>query len=226
MAKRNAAQDNKRAPKTASGVPKHWPAGISYLTKPVYSKALSNSDIGVLNLKTASAEVRSSTDGPCPLVQITSITAQDHPANGQFGLFATQHLLAGSLVLFYLGFVHSEVEADVTSDYDLSLDRELGVGVDATNMGNEARFINDYRGVNPSGPNAEFKEVWVDVGRGCVEKRMAVFVLPAGKSGKRAKGIGKGEEILVSYGKGFWKERNEDNHDVEDLQGNPPNDVG
>jgi hypothetical protein len=40
-----------------------------------------------------------------------------------------------------------------------------------------------------------------------VEKRVGVFVLSAGKSGKRAKGIGRGQEILVSYGKGFWTER-------------------
>lgn len=74
-------------------------------------------------------------------------------------------------------------------------------------MGNEARFINDFRGIAPSA-NAEFRDVWVDVGKGYLEKRMALYVLTAGKSGKRAKGIGKGEEILVSYGKGFWAERN------------------
>lgn len=33
---------------------------------------------------------------------------------------------------------------------------------------------------------------------------IAIFVLPAGKSGKRKSGIRSGQEILVSYGKGFW----------------------
>jgi hypothetical protein len=95
---------------------------------------------------------------------------------------------------------------DETSDYDLSLDRESGIGVDASKMGNEARFMNDYRGV-AAGPNAEFRDVLVDVGFGIVEKRMGIFVLSTGKSGKRAKGIERGEEILVNYGKGFWAER-------------------
>jgi len=122
-------------------------------------------------------------------------------------------LVPDSFVLFYLGFVHGEADSDPCSNYDLSLDRELGVGVDATKMGNEARFTNDYRGVNSFGPNAEFKEVWVHRGIGRYEKRMAVYVLPAGKSGKRAKGIGKGEEILVSYGKGFWREHSSDGTD-------------
>jgi hypothetical protein len=216
MPKRVAAPENQRATKT--GLPKQWPDGIAYLTKPVYSKTISSRDLPRLNLKPASIPAISPSDGTCSLVRITPITASSHPAKGQYGLFAASHLNAGTFILCYLGFVHSESDADVTSDYDLSLDRELGVGVDATNMGNEARFINDYRGINSSGPNAEFKEVWVSVGKDVAEKRMAVYVLPAGKSGKRAKGIGKGEEILVSYGKGFWKERNGDDRESETTQ--------
>ncbi|KAK5949894.1 hypothetical protein OHC33_009079 [Knufia fluminis] len=33
---------------------------------------------------------------------------------------------------------------------------------------------------------------------------VAIFVMPAGKSGKRKHGIQAGQEVLVSYGKGFW----------------------
>ena len=88
------------------------------------------------------------------------------------------------------------------SDYDLSLDREHGIGIDAAKTGNEARFINDYRGIADR-PNAEFREVW---DQGIKERGMAVYVLREGKSGK-GKGIRKGEEILVSYGKGFWGAR-------------------
>lgn len=38
---------------------------------------------------------------------------------------------------------------------------------------------------------------------------MGVWVLPVGKSGKdgRGKGVRKGEEIVVSYGRGFWGAR-------------------
>lgn len=42
---------------------------------------------------------------------------------------------------------------------------------------------------------------------------MAVFVLPAGKNAPTkagAGGIAKGAEILVSYGKGFWSRRKEE----------------
>jgi SET domain-containing protein len=145
-------------------------------------------------------------------VAITAIALADHPAHGQCGLFARRHLAPDTLILFYIGIIHGKEDMDPTSDYDLSLDRDLGVGVDASKAGNEARFINDYRGVTQKGPNAEFREVWVDCGKGRYERRMAVYVLSAGKSKKRAGGIKKGEEILVSYGKGFWSERqhNED----------------
>jgi hypothetical protein len=116
--------------------------------------------------------------------------------------------------LQYLGEIHSSSTSSPTSkpdsktdshsnsDYDLSLDRDHGIGIDADKGGNEARFINDYRGIAEK-PNAEFKEIW-DARK--KERGMGVWVLPEGKSGK-GKGVRKGEEILVSYGRGFWGAR-------------------
>ena len=145
---------------------------------------------------------------PCVRVQCQKISDEIHPANGQYGLFAAHHLAPDSFILPYLGYVHTEAESDETSNYDLSLDRDVGIGVDAATMGNEARFINDYRGVpGADKANVEFRDIWIDVGRGKAGKCIGIFVLPAGKSGKRAVGIRKGEEILVSYGKGFWQAR-------------------
>lgn len=117
--------------------------------------------------------------------------------------------------------------AAASSDYDLSLHRELGVGIDASTCGNEARFINDYRGIRAT-PNARFEEHWVrlplsrgppreswprDVGgdakRWKWELRMGVCVLGIRRDGKGGgkRGILAGDEIVVSYGKGFWRER-------------------
>ncbi len=78
----------------------------------------------------------------------------------------------------------------------------MGIGIDADKGGNEARFVNDYRGVREK-PNAEFREVW-DEREG--RRGIGVWVLPEGK-GKKVRGIGKGEEICVSYGRGFWGAR-------------------
>jgi xeroderma pigmentosum group C-complementing protein len=123
------------------------------------------------------------------------------------------------------------------SDYDLWLDRDADLAVDAARAGNEARFINDYRGVplpqplpqlrsegqgrgggrpQRRRPNAEFRVVWDPrVGERC----MAVFVLPAGKravGSARTVGIARGEEVLVSYGKGFWQGRKGEEEEGEE----------
>ena len=181
-------------------VPKNWPQDIIYLSKPHYSAHLHTDKVKALNNLDA-FEASSLLQAPVRIQHITDVT---HPAHEQYGLFAAAYLPPSSFVLFYIGYVHDERDTDEASDYDLSLDRELGIAVDASRMGNEARFVNDYRGV-ADGPNAEFKEVVVNI-QGQAEKRMGLFVLPEGKSGK-GKGIRKGQEVLVSYGKGFWKER-------------------
>ncbi|KAG6828610.1 hypothetical protein H0H92_007305 [Tricholoma furcatifolium] len=83
------------------------------------------------------------------------------------------------------------------SDYDLSLYRDhdgANVGIDAGRMGNEARFVNDYRGIMAK-PNAVFSDVDAESG----EMRMSIW--SAGQE------IKKGEEILVSYGKAWWRAR-------------------
>lgn len=199
---------HRKVERGVSGAPKNWPSSITYLTQLLYSKNTSLSSYDALrNGDPSCTPIVLSSIGPSSVVSIIPIHEPSHPAHGQFGLFAAKHLPPDTFIIWYLGLVHSAEETDPTSDYDLSLDRELGVGIDASKMGNEARMINDYRGVREQGPNAEFRDCWVDVGKGRMEKRIAVYVLNAGKSGKRTKGIAKGGEILVSYGKGFWNER-------------------
>jgi hypothetical protein len=196
-------------PKTSGAMPKGWDGQTIYLHAPSYSKKLSRDKVSALILQRSNlapdAQVYKP-NGPYLNVKITPVTDSAHPAHGQRALHANQHLPPDSFILPYLGYVHDQTDIDEASDYDLSLDRELGIGVDASKMGNEARFINDYRGVS-SAPSAEFRDILVDIGNGKVEKRVGVFVLSAGKSGKRAKGIARGQEILVSYGKGFWSDR-------------------
>ena len=99
-----------------------------------------------------------------------------------------------SYYFILLGEIHCDDRPE--SDYDLSLHRiqdGTSIGVDARVMGNEARFINDYRGIRTR-PNAEFVD-----GRHSGELRMGIW--SAGEA------IGKGEEIVVSYGKAWWLNR-------------------
>jgi len=95
--------------------------------------------------------------------------------------------------------VHDDNDLDELSDYDLCLDRELRVGVDARRMGNEGRMVNDYRGVPGFvRANVVFETRRVGGGDGG-EVRMGLWV--------GSRDVKKGVELCVSYGKGFWKER-------------------
>lgn len=191
--------------------PKNWPSALPYLKAPLHSKDLTPAHLAALSTRPSSSCTTipiipaASTPVPCPRVRIQAIDTPSHPARGQHGLFSTRHLEPGALIIAYLGRVHGGDAAAVTSDYDLWLDRDVDVAVDAAACGNEARFVNDYRGVGPRA-NAEFRpgfcERWGEV---CV----GVWVLGAAgkKGGGSGGGIRKGEEILVSYGKGFWEER-------------------
>ena len=197
---RNEASDS-------GSVPQSWPKAVTFLKTPRYSKKLSQE--ALLSLHNNTQETLPNPQSPNLQVTIREINDPDHPAHGQYGLFAAKHLAPDLFILPYIGLVHGPEDPDPLSDYDLCLDRTLNIGVDANKMGNEARFINDYRGI-ASSSNAEFRECWLDIA-GRPEKRVGIFVLTSGKAGKRSKGIARGEEILVSYGKSFWATRDQQN---------------
>lgn len=201
-----------------SKTPKNWPLGTPYISTPFHGKDISAPQKQILKTKPPSGDApsipSSSTQLPCPLVRIQPIDSHVHPAHGQSGLFAARDLKAGSFIVPYLGRTHGSSTTDTESDYDLWLDKEGDLAVDAAHQGNEARFVNDYRGVRER-PNAEFGLGWSEQwGQICV----GFWV----KRGKR-EGIRKGEEILVSYGKGFWGGRRED--DVGEEYYNPQKDA-
>lgn len=209
----------------SSTVPFNWPEEITYLTDITFTQAVTDEQKQALGRTTTDLELHAKlTPTQLSLIStntaITTIANLAHPANGQRGLFAARHLAPDTLVCIYLGLVHqnSLSDTDPRSDYDLSLDREIGLSVDSSRMGNESRCANDYRGIAER-PNAEFRDCFVKVpcakraGGTKWERRVGIFVLSAGKAGLRAKGIKEGEEILLSYGKGFWESRKVTNHD-------------
>ncbi|KAF2965881.1 hypothetical protein GQX73_g7705 [Xylaria multiplex] len=201
-------------------IPKNWPSSVSYLSQPSFAPHVTKAQQESLRIRSPdlTATIPSHFPrGPCPLVRIIPISDPSHPANGQAGLFSARHLEPGALIVPYYGLIHSSLPPHSfthdKSDYDLWLNKEAGVAVDAEKAGNEARFVNDYRGVRER-PNAEFKQCW-DMRSG--QQCMAVFVLPAVKNASTkagAGGIAKGTEILVSYGKGFWSKRREEHEET------------
>ena len=198
-------------------LPKNWPEEVQFLADQTYSAAVTSDLRGALSRTTPenTPYVRitpNALEPPCKLVEIQTVDDEKHPAHSQRGLFASQSLQPDTCICLYLGRVHtnSMSDTDPHSDYDLSLDREIGLSVDAARSGNESRFANDYRGIAER-PNSEFRDCFVQVksekraGGVKWERRVGIFVLSAGNAGKLRAGVRAGEEILVSYGKGFWE---------------------
>lgn len=108
------------------------------------------------------------------------------------------------------GVVHTEAEADPASDYSAVVFRTQEpsetISVDATEAGNEARYINDYRNIDTR-PNAviEVREWPLPGGRG-VGMRVSVFA---------ARDIKRYEEITVSYGRAYWDMKKKDQREKE-----------
>ncbi|GAA6038291.1 hypothetical protein JCM8097_003926 [Rhodosporidiobolus ruineniae] len=200
--------------------PSGFPSTVQYLTTPSPSRLLPSQH----KTTYCSPCPPHLLPNPPPKVAIKKISDPRHPANGQSGLFALTALPRGTWIRDYCGVVHTEKEADLESDYDLSLERnwvdgaegEEGrwevVGCDATKAGSEARFVNDYRGVpNYQRPNAVFElrsfpltHLPPDPATSQPRQgvRMSVWAGPHG--------VEKGAELCVSYGRGFWEKRREE----------------
>lgn len=200
-------------------LPENWPEDVTFIEDLTYSDKVTPDQRAGLSRTTPDSAGWLKVPGNqlqtcCPRVKVQIISNEKHPACGQRGLFAAEDLPPDAYIIAYRGHVHTNAmsDTDSRSDYDLSLDRDLGLSVDAARSGNEARFANDYRGIMER-PNAEFRDCFIQIpsakraGGVRWERRVGIFVLPAGKAGLRKKGIRKGEEIVVSYGKGYWEDR-------------------
>ncbi|KAI0359094.1 hypothetical protein OH77DRAFT_1134651 [Trametes cingulata] len=185
--------------------PARWPENVQYIAEPRYHASVPAHVRDFIRTGASAGPPRAHTHPQLakPAVAIQPISDPSHPARGQYGLFATRKIPPHTHILDYVGEVHCDDRPD--SDYDLSLYRtpdHLSVGVDAQFSGNEARFINDYRGIKAK-PNAVFQERRTD----CGELRMSVW--------SSSETIKKGDELLVSYGKSWWRARQESStHDA------------
>jgi hypothetical protein len=183
--------------------PSQWPPSVQFITSPRYHNSVPASTRTLLtNCATLPPPTHTVN---IPLVRIKFVTDPGHPACGQYGLFAHKKIPLRSHIIDYIGQVHCQERPD--SDYDLSLYRSrdgVSVGIDARDMGNESRFINDYRGIQDK-PNAEFVEYRTARG----ELRISIW--------SKGEAIKKGDEILVSYGKSWWRNRTNE-HNPEQCE--------
>lgn len=131
-------------------------------------------------------------------VKIKVIDDPAHPAYRQRGLFAARRFEAREWVIDYAGELLPDCDRQLEmSDYCLRFVEKHSL--DASIKGNEARFTNDFRGVpGVKRPNVEFAEFEPTKTAGAISiLGFRVMHTP----------IKKGEELLASYGKGFWQGR-------------------
>jgi len=138
-------------------------------------------------------------------VYYQKILDPDHPAYGEFGLYCAlpDGAPPGTWLLDYIGHISLGEHQDNTSNYvsDFGVHGELSV--DAATYGNESRFLNDYRNTGQYA-NVEFKLRW----DACGELRQGVYVKQKKDSrNPNFSGVAKDEELLVSYGRTYWRSR-------------------
>jgi len=183
--------------------PTHWPQDLKYINSSCFHSSVTPSVRGHVQGTESSGKPGLNKEIQRPKVAIRAIANTAHPAYGQSGLFAAQRIPPKTRIIEYTGEIHCDERPQ--SDYDLSLHRfpdGLSVGIDATAAGNEARFVNDYRGI-ANKPNAAFVD----------EKDEGGALKMIIRSG--AQEIKKGEEILVSYGKSWWRARSETDYVIK-----------
>ncbi|KAL3764989.1 hypothetical protein ACHAW5_001839 [Stephanodiscus triporus] len=138
-------------------------------------------------------------------VYFRRINDPDHPAHGQYGLFcALDRAPPGTWLLDYVGVVTLGEDQDMSSDYVCDFGENGELACDANVYGNESRFLNDFRNTGRH-PNVEFN-LRRDARSG--ELRQGVYVKRANEAREEGfDGVRRDEELLVSYGKSYWRSR-------------------
>ena len=178
-----------------------WPSNVTFSNNYQWDASVPN---GIKDKYSPPNAIRQRAPRLSNKVYFKRITDQNHPAYGEFGLYcALSHAKPGSWLLDYVGHITLGEDQDKTSDYVSDFGEKSELACDANNYGNEARFLNDFRNTGRH-PNVEFNTRRDKHG----ELRQGVFV----KLTKDARedgfdGVRKDEELLVSYGKSYWRSR-------------------
>lgn len=147
-------------------IPTNWPNNITYSNI--------QSFMGFKNLR----------KDFIPGVKIEKINDPNSILYNQFGLFSTIEFDKFDIIGQYTGKLVNEFQGGV---YVASSNKCC---IDAINIGNELRFINDYRNISDN-PNVTIRKCYID------KKPRVMFVV--------TKQINIGEQLLTDYGDDYWK---------------------
>lgn len=151
-------------------LPKNWPTGLKY------SNNMDYTGMGVTKVPWIKG------------VEIREVKETNHPAYGQMGLYATTQWQQFQVIGQYTGKIVSQ---DIGGKYCAAITpySKISHNIDAEYVGNELRFINDFRNVSLE-PNVQLTTTFIDK-----MPRVLIVVI---------KDINEGEEILLDYGEYYW----------------------
>ena len=121
-------------------------------------------------------------------IDIRIISDPTHIVCGERGVFTEKEFKVGDIIGQYTGKIVTSEEfgkyiASLCTDDDL-------LGIDAENMGNEMRYINDHRNIKPK-PNCKLSHTSVD-------GKPVILVVVINH-------INENDELLLDYGNGYWE---------------------
>ena len=191
---RDVRKTAKQTPASTSAAAS-WPSDVVFLDSLRYDAASVSPDVIEKYAPSACSAIKHTRANDRKRARGRIIDDATHPARGEFGLFANTRLRGRERIIDYHGVVTTAVDCSKTTDYSLAFGDANELAIDAEKEGNDARFCNDFRNTGRS-QNAKFESYVDEAGHA----KLAIFVLPQAT-------IAKGEEILISYGKSFWKHR-------------------
>ena len=104
----------------------------------------------------------------------------------------------------YIGRITLGEHQNKSSDYVCDLGTQSELACDALSHGNESRYINDFRNNTGKYPNVEFnvrRDSHGELRQGVYVKQIKDMV----RSDGNFDGIHRDEELLISYGKNYWR---------------------
>ena len=121
-------------------------------------------------------------------VELRKIDDKNHILDGEYGVFSTKNWKTFDIIGCYTGELVKNIPGKYIARLYCSKNDNYW-GLDAEKVGNETRFINDYRNIAKE-PNVVYSKTIVN-GKRCI------IVITKND-------IGVGEEILSDYGKDYW----------------------
>ena len=180
--------------KVAAAVSSPWPSDVRYVTSLVWGDDVKRAKEVYRKYKVSGDRPLESTASAVRERALAAHRGRVAPRQGRERTFRRAKALPGEHIVDYLGYVTLSGNEDQTSDYSASFGDDHELALDAAKVRNEARMCNDFRNTGKRA-NAVFDQYRDAAG----DKKLAIFVGPHP--------MGKGEEVLVSYGKGFWANR-------------------